>query len=199
MKSIRDELESLVAKWRERQDQQSKMAFDIWHKKKSGYPVDYHPDPEGVESRKQESIDIMELKKEVPHNISLRELGNKTDNCHAYTLSKTPLLSEMCEFIKKAELNAGQFLSRLERDGLLKESDDGQIALYFQGYALKHSGLMEESQVISKWGGGNVYSHGIFEVPTMYGDGGRYKLTDNLVLLEQCKAKFRSEHPISNP
>ena len=46
----------------------------------------------------------------------------------------------------------------------------GDLLMYFNGCDFKHVGILRESKrVISKWGIGHLYEHGLWEVPLSYG------------------------------
>jgi hypothetical protein len=47
---------------------------------------------------------------------------------------------------------------------------EGDLVVYFNGELPTHAGLIKTSAVISKWGKGHIYQHGIFEVSSSYGN-----------------------------
>ncbi len=53
---------------------------------------------------------------------------------------------------------------------------EGDLVLYFSDDGrFKHAGLCRgNGQVVSKWGIGHLYQHGLFEVPESYGDKVRF-------------------------
>ena len=62
--------------------------------------------------------------------------------------------------------------------GLIKEREvvsEGLLTVYYLGQRLKHIGrLTKSSRVSSKWGTGHLYEHGLFEVPSDYGNTVRF-------------------------
>lgn len=76
---------------------------------------------------------------------------------------------------------AGDFAHWLLANNLLVEvsqSDvrEGDIVFYFSDAGrFKHAGRMLASgRVVSKWGTGHLYEHGVFEVPESYGAAARF-------------------------
>jgi hypothetical protein len=70
-----------------------------------------------------------------------------------------------------------RFAHWLIDNGLLEEipvskADQGDLIFYFDtGGRFKHAGVIaSNSRVVSKWGTGNLYEHGLYEVPDNYGD-----------------------------
>ncbi len=49
-------------------------------------------------------------------------------------------------------------------------NETGSLIVYLDGGAIKHVGISTDGRVASKWGGGHLWDHGIFEVPASYGD-----------------------------
>lgn len=119
------------------------------------------------------------------HNIRLVQAAVVGDphtynfNCHAFTFS----LYEANEFWELRLANpqliaTGQFvLERLVpamRPLRRNESKLGDIALYFDGARITHSGVRSGRAIESKWGTAHRWRHGVFEVPWSYGTRVRY-------------------------
>ena len=51
---------------------------------------------------------------------------------------------------------------------------NGDYVLYFSDQTIVHAGKMESGRVISKWGRGHIWIHGICEVPAGYGNQVKY-------------------------
>jgi hypothetical protein len=47
---------------------------------------------------------------------------------------------------------------------------EGDLVVYVEEEMPIHAGLIKESKVISKWGRGHIYLHGLLEVPSSYGN-----------------------------
>ena len=76
---------------------------------------------------------------------------------------------------------AGAFAHWLLDTGVLTEipqtdAREGDLVFYFGGEGrFKHAGLYRgRGQVVSKWGIGHLYQHGLFEVPESYGNNVRF-------------------------
>jgi hypothetical protein len=51
----------------------------------------------------------------------------------------------------------------------------GDVVLYFEKKAITHAAAISEQQTYcSKWGGDDVHQHGLWEVPSQYGNRVRY-------------------------
>jgi hypothetical protein len=56
-----------------------------------------------------------------------------------------------------------------------EEARSGDLVFYFQDGSFRHAGMLtEDGRVVSKWGTGQLYEHGLYEVPDTYGDEIRY-------------------------
>lgn len=54
------------------------------------------------------------------------------------------------------------------------ELSDGDVVVYFASGAAKHAGRVRGGRVVSKWGTGHLWSHGLYEVPAKYGSEVRF-------------------------
>jgi len=54
------------------------------------------------------------------------------------------------------------------------ECGDGDVVVYFSNAVPKHAAKMNGSRVVSKWGLGHLWEHGLFEVPSIFGDDVRF-------------------------
>ena len=50
----------------------------------------------------------------------------------------------------------------------------GTLVLYLQGDTFRHAGRVSADRIVSKWGTGHLWRHGLFEVPASYGDKVRF-------------------------
>lgn len=54
--------------------------------------------------------------------------------------------------------------------GPLDSPSTGDLVLYRDQQQIMHAGVVEADRVVSKWGTGHLWLHGVFEVPAKYGD-----------------------------
>lgn len=110
----------------------------------------------------------------------LRIVGeDKTFNCHAHALG----IGQMPEFQRRffdggcQVLAKSDFIASLIKRGELRLVE-GQsygpdnIVIYFKDGKPTHSARVVENDglLVSKWGGNELLEHGLWEVPTYYGD-----------------------------
>ena len=125
---------------------------------------------------------VQELKSEYPHTIQCiacahGETRTTWDyNCHAFSLR----LNSHEEFWngrpKQDELlPESDFLENLIETQVLEpqshsdvQQDD--ILVYYSEARIKHSGVLTQGWVQSKWGAGHLWKHMVAEVPATYGD-----------------------------
>jgi len=63
---------------------------------------------------------------------------------------------------------------------------DNTVVIYFDGQTITHAGRMVSSGVQSKWGTGHLWKHGLFEIPTRYGDHVRFYRPIPKLVVEQA-------------
>jgi hypothetical protein len=123
---------------------------------------------------------IENLKSEFPHTIQLVEQTNPTlpRTCYDWALDLNPELTHWIGLCELPELFPGlQFVSTLiPHLNTISESDvrNDDLILYFDEQIPTHAGLATKSRVISKWGEGHIYQHGLLEVPSSYGNRIRF-------------------------
>jgi hypothetical protein len=127
---------------------------------------------------------------------------SKEFNCFRYALK----LRELPEWVYDACMCANpptgvksDFVRSLLEDPLvLKESNDihdGDIAIYFDNGTITHAGLVQNGRVVSKWGSGHIWIHGVMEVPSAYGSHVRfYAPIDSLAALRRFEAYLRTQY-----
>jgi hypothetical protein len=102
----------------------------------------------------------------------------KTFNCYALALGlvDTPRYQTIVQTHDDSALANSAFVSQLIASGELcavSESDapTGCLVVYCADEKPKHAGLVitDEKRVRSKWGPGEIYEHGLWEVPKSYG------------------------------
>ena len=125
---------------------------------------------------------LSEITRDYPNTVAVVE------SCHP--LERYTCVMHVFDFVEKPEYVAiaergfnrvfagGAFVNWLLDRGLLEKlqwSDTGRgdVVLYFneQG-SFKHAGLiLAGERLLSKWGTGHLFEHGVLEVPESYGTG----------------------------
>ncbi len=126
---------------------------------------------------------IASLKKLYPHKISLH--GNpyffEKDDCFLYAF-RDLLPDDLLDAFNKLISDKPELFESICHDLILKElvtlhaeqMDSDRIVVYFLANTLKHFGRIEGDTVLSKWGNGYAWKHGLLEVPLSYGDTVRF-------------------------
>ena len=124
---------------------------------------------------------IEELRVEMPHSVVLAQeavLGEPRTydfNCHAFSFG----LYQQEAFWALREsrhdvLPTGQFVCERVLPAMseirLGVARDHDLVLYFDGEELKHSGVVIDQGVESKWGTAHRWRHAALEVPLSFGD-----------------------------
>ena len=115
---------------------------------------------------------IIALRTIYPHSILISDkvrLGYPRTfafNCHAFTFGLSKM--EECWAAREDLCPNGAFvLAHLLP--MMEQHTEGNIAVYFDGDRVTHSGRINNGTVISKWGTAHTWQHGVWEVPTSYG------------------------------
>ena len=120
---------------------------------------------------------VADLAAEIPHSIELAPrapcLPIDCYNCFEFALGlagrrEVRLISECLP----STFCDGSFVQGLV-DSILSpvaSPSTGDLVLYRNHQHITHAGLVEASRVISKWGKGHIWLHGLLEVPAQYGD-----------------------------
>jgi hypothetical protein len=104
---------------------------------------------------------------------------DRTFNCHAHGLGIEQLPDYQRRVAKEANsaLVQGAFMTELIERGDLylvkgQSYGPGDIVIYFKDGKPTHTARVVEKDVllVSKWGGNELIEHGLWEVPTYYGD-----------------------------
>jgi hypothetical protein len=122
----------------------------------------------------------IELWKNIPEGPSdFRESNDNTQfNCFMFCLDIN--YGDIKKLIGKdgTRILNHEYMALLEKKYLtIKDSGttvDGDHIFYFSDSKIMHAGKIKGGRVISKWGGGHIWMHGIFEVPESYGDQVQY-------------------------
>jgi hypothetical protein len=120
---------------------------------------------------------VADLSAQVPHTIELApgaphvpigcyncfEFALGLAGCREVRLISKYLPSTFCD---------GSFVETLIGSALvpLASSVTGSLVLYRDHQHITHAGLVQGSRIVSKWGEGQLWLHGLLEVPAKYGD-----------------------------
>ncbi len=149
--------------------------------------LDNIPDTKEVESFNNQLELVSEIDSQIKHSDICDCKYNPNQMCFSYALGIPD------EVMKDNKFYFKPFVKFLVDEKVLIPSEKGDIVLY-GGYPLfEHAGIRKNNKVISKWGFGHVFEHGILSVPSSYSDHyGFYdikKSKDMISLLNQYKSK----------
>ena len=128
---------------------------------------------------------ITELSADYPHSITLLEQKEPGDpnslrfNCHEYAfgLRGSEKVETISSWYTDIFPDAG-FVTLLITRVLTEKSEGnlqtGDLVVYFSDGKVAHSGIYVDGKVRSKWGGGHLWEHGLYEVPLSYGSEPRF-------------------------
>ncbi len=104
------------------------------------------------------------------------QTSRKNFNCfeHALDLNEHLQNSTLITLSELGVLVDHHFIGYLKALGVLKEKafddlQDGDLVVYFDNTGAQHAGKWSRGRVISKWGAGLLYDHGLLETPLQYG------------------------------
>lgn len=126
---------------------------------------------------------IATLQPEHGHTIAVIEsaypIERYTCGVHAFYLIEDPTYVEVAGFGLGRTFAGPEFLIFLLQNKLLTPRQSpivpGDLIVYLEGGTFRHVGRMKtETRVLSKWGIGCLYDHGIWEVPSGYGEEIQY-------------------------
>ena len=100
-------------------------------------------------------------------------------NCFMYALGIAALPADVLQVARADNLFPDSsflaFLIATRMEEIDKSlAPNGTVVVYFEPPNPKHAGLMKNGHVVSKWGIGLLWRHGLFEVPSSYGLNVRY-------------------------
>jgi len=123
---------------------------------------------------------LKNLRAEFEHSIEIvaseHPIELYTCGVHAFFLVDDPTYVEVATFGLGRTFAGPDFIRFVLERGFLEPLDSthdvhGDLIMYFQEGEFRHVGrLMTPDCVLSKWGTGHLYKHGIWEVPSMYGE-----------------------------
>lgn len=120
------------------------------------------------------------------HRNSIRPLPSSHPIYRYTCLMHVFRFAEHAQYIAIARHDRGEvfagsaFAHWLIARGLLQplgaeDARAGDLVFYFHDGQFRHAGLLcDGGRVVSKWGTGHLYEHGLHEVPDHYGDDLRY-------------------------
>jgi hypothetical protein len=121
---------------------------------------------------------VVELGTRIAHSIVI--LDGEIDrpyNCFTFVLGLIEndrvyeLLRKDADWYGYAGIRVGpEFVARLIEAAVLARDDDGRLVVYFRNDKPVHAGIVRGNQIRSKWGIGHLWEHGLWEVPSSYGD-----------------------------
>jgi hypothetical protein len=120
-----------------------------------------------------------------PHSISLVQeaVSNKPEtfrfNCYQYAFdlvaveSVNHIMRKHHSIFPNSEF--AQFLVDTRLSELpVEDAEEGDHLLYSAGFRIQHAGKVIGAAIKSKWGLMHVWRHGLYEVPSRYGDSTRF-------------------------
>lgn len=134
-------------------------------------PLDEHP------SR------IAALRAKFRHSIAVidsdQAIESYTCGVHAFHLLGDPTYFEIANVGLGRTFAGARFITFLLENRLLTPRQSsilpGDLILYFEDGVFRHVGRMTTAtRVLSKWGTGWLYEHGVWEVPQTYGEDSQY-------------------------
>jgi len=126
-----------------------------------------------------------DVTRDCPNTIVVLEssypLRRYTCAMHIFDFAEKPEYVAIAERGFNRVFAGGTFVHWLLDRGLLEEmaeadAREGDLVIYFNDEGrFKHAGLkLGKDRVVSKWGTGRLYEHGLFEVPESYGTTVRF-------------------------
>jgi len=135
-------------------------------------PVNEHPDL------------IKQLRASIEHTIVVLESGTAIDQytcaVYAFHLVGDPTYLSIASYGLGRTFAGKEFIAFLLSNNFLalrgsEEISQGDLVTYFENEDFRHVGRIANSErVVSKWGAGWLYEHGLWEVPVGYGHEVRY-------------------------
>ena len=124
---------------------------------------------------------IGKLQKSHHHSIQMTAncaIGGSVD-CFQYAFKDQLSSDHFADLVRTREVRKMQrVLVAALSLGLIELHDNrlevDKIVVYFHGRCPKHFGILDGGRILSKWGMFQAYCHGLFELPTYYGDKVKY-------------------------
>lgn len=139
---------------------------------------------------------LTELGKQIPHTIDvLPEVDEAGDyNCVMYALDLIGYIKPATTYVSGHYHADTTFLAHLVDENVLAETDDvsAKVVVYYRNNEVAHVGSNEGGgRIKSKWGCGLLYEHGVWEVPSSYGNQARWFESANPELLCEVLKKYK--------
>ncbi len=135
-------------------------------------PVNEHP------------VLIKQLRTPIEHSIVVLESGISIDQytcaVFAFHLAGDPTYVDIASFGLGKIFAGKEFIAFLLSNNFLvlreaEEISQGDLVIYFENGDFCHVGrIASTKRIVSKWGAGWLYEHGLWEVPNSYGHEVRY-------------------------
>jgi hypothetical protein len=114
---------------------------------------------------------------------------------HAFLLAQSTVVLAIARYLRNT-YPGGEFVAFLIANYLaevgVEDAREGDIILYSRGEEIHHAGRLKSGRVVSKWGTGHLWEHGIFELPARYGERTRfYRAVPSAVVEEAFVAYAR--------
>ena len=124
-------------------------------------------------------IEMIEtLREKYNHSIMLKHAilpGQSEFRCYEYAFDLVDWQEhELAKVLEGFAQGHRDFIWFLICAQILKTIDrcsvtSGDVAIYFSESDLLHAGKYDSGKIVTKWGKGHVWEHGLWEVPTSYG------------------------------
>lgn len=147
---------------------------------------------------------LSELRSQYGHTIRIEPtpMSIFRFNCfgHAFGLTDHPRYDALVDLSQtSAALNSSEVKHMLDGGQLTildgRQAKTGDVVLYFDGNQLTHAGRVSADQrVVSKWGGNELHSHELWEVPFGYGNIVKYiSVPDVDTILSKLESRYKSK------
>lgn len=126
-----------------------------------------------IPNREGQIMRMRGLNNEFSRSIESIEMGENNYNCFMYALELQT--NEHIKAILRAnypQLKFGSsYITELIDSKLLREDVEGKVVIYFNGDKPMHAARRISSKLyVSKWGLGLLWQHGLYDLPSEYGD-----------------------------
>lgn len=154
----------------------------------------------GAGTLREQREKIEALKEDYDHSINFIEYRDpqRPFNCFSFALDVVDsmrindiLKTDASSVSPKGVKFGTDFVLQLITSGVLKQNSGGEVIVYFCAQRPVHAGKIKGERVTSKWGTDNLWEHGIWEVPAMYGDA--YQ-TFSKVTVEEVEDEFEKHY-----
>ena len=125
-------------------------------------------------------VQMEALRREVEHSVVVMEseyrIERYTCGVHAFHLVEHPTYMEIASFGLGRTFAGSEFINYLIGNRLLIPRDQlsvvqSDLIFYFDNGVFRPVGRIKTpDRVVSKWGTGYLYEHGVWEIPSNYGD-----------------------------